>query len=107
VRGPNCTVDPVLCPDDDPVSVHSVHAAVLYALDERGLQHTGAGLLELGNSALGGHSVRGVSLEAIRSAVAAFNAAYSNCRFLLGCVEPPPGRVRPASRGHGNWLRRH
>lgn len=106
VRGPNCAIDPLLCPDDDPVGVHSIHAAVLHALDEWGLPHTGSGLLELGNRALGGHSVRGVSLEAIQSAVASFNQAWAECRFLFGCVEPDSARRRPASRGGGSQHRR-
>ena len=102
VRGPNCAVDSVLCPDDDPVRVHSIHAAVLHALDESGLPRTGSGLLQLGDLALSGHSVRGVSLEAVQSAISAFNAAYAECRFLVGCVEPGAGRGRPASRRQGN-----
>jgi hypothetical protein len=112
IAGPNCAVDPVTCPSDDPVELHLIPPPVLEALDRRRLSRTGFGLLHLGNRALGGESFADVSLEDIQRAIASVNHAFSNCRFLRGCVDAPPppppppspepSRTRPAKRGGGS-----
>lgn len=53
-----------------------------------------ANLFDLANSALGGQSTGDANLNQIHSAVGAINAAFDECRFLVGFSSSPPSVSR-------------